>query len=125
MESFDLSWRVVLIAAIVLLSAYVVLVVVALARNRGWFRKRHRPTGDAGHFAVAPLRDEIRELRRQIAELRSEVDALRTVAPKENQTPYASAIQLAKGGQEPLAIAEHCGISRGEAELIAALYRKR
>lgn len=114
-----------LLVAIVGLGIYVLVSVLMLLRSR-----RRRPdlpgrADAAGHFAVQPLRDEIAELRRQLAELRSEVEAIRAVAPKENPTPYASAIQLAKGGQEPLAIAEHCGISRGEAELIAALYRKR
>jgi hypothetical protein len=125
MGSSLFAWRELLLVAIAGLTLYVVVAGVMLLRQRR--QRRDSPgRGDAaGHFAVQPLRDEIAELRRQLAELRQEVEALQTVVPKENPTPYANAIQLAKGGQEPLAIAEHCGISRGEAELIAALYRKR
>lgn len=125
MGSLLFAWREILLAAIAGLTLYIAVAGVMLLRERR--QRRDAPgRGDAaGHFAVQPLREEIADLRRQLAELRGEVEALRTVAPKENPTPYASAIQLAKGGQEPLAIAEHCGISRGEAELIAALYRKR
>ncbi|MBI1396954.1 MAG: DUF2802 domain-containing protein [Betaproteobacteria bacterium] len=126
MGSFVVTWRDFLIAVIVVLAVYVARLVVLLrdpdVRRPFWRRSpRQRPES----FAIAPLREEIVELKRQIAELRVEVEALRAVAPKENPTPYASAIQLAKGGEAPLAIAAQCGISRGEAELISALYRRR
>lgn len=126
MASFVVTWREILLALIIVLAVYVIEMIVVLrsgSRFRLWpGRRRAEP---ATSFAIAPLRDEIGELRRQLAEVRAEVEALRAIAPKENQTPYASAIQLAKGGEPPMKIASQCGISRGEAELISALYRRR
>ena len=74
------------------------------------------------------LREEIAELRHQLGEVRAEVAALRSAPPPGKEatpTPYAQAIQLAKGGGQAGEVATRCGISRGEAELIVALYRKR
>ncbi|GAB7125681.1 hypothetical protein JCM19000A_01880 [Silvimonas sp. JCM 19000] len=39
------------------------------------------------------------------------------------ETPYAHAIRMARQGADAAAVAEECGISRGEADLIVALYR--
>ncbi|UXY13710.1 DUF2802 domain-containing protein [Chitiniphilus purpureus] len=79
------------------------------------------------------------ELEEELATLRSEVEALRVslaagahlhyaapaappvAAPEE--TPYAQAIRMARQGADVEAMVRECGISRGEADLIAALYR--
>lgn len=39
------------------------------------------------------------------------------------ETPYAQAIRMAQTGADADAVAAGCGISRGEADLIVALYR--
>ncbi|KPC52705.1 DUF2802 domain-containing protein [Amantichitinum ursilacus] len=39
------------------------------------------------------------------------------------ETPYAHAIRMARQGADAAAVAQECGISRGEADLIVALYR--
>jgi hypothetical protein len=39
-------------------------------------------------------------------------------------SPYNLAIQMARKGASANDVASGCGISRGEAELIVALYRK-
>lgn len=82
-------------------------------------------------FAVAPaptfaeklsatrLEQEVRELRTQLDALReelAEVQASRRVSPQ-----YADAMALAQRGFDAQGIAEHCAISRGEAELVMAL----
>ncbi|WP_188702146.1 DUF2802 domain-containing protein [Silvimonas iriomotensis] len=45
------------------------------------------------------------------------------VAQPLTETPYAHAIRLARTGADSAAVAQQCGISRGEADLIVALYR--
>ncbi|GGP24593.1 DUF2802 domain-containing protein [Silvimonas amylolytica] len=45
------------------------------------------------------------------------------VAQPLTETPYAQAIRLARTGADSAAVAQQCGISRGEADLIVALYR--
>lgn len=44
--------------------------------------------------------------------------------PDPNSTPYRRAIELARSGVAAAEVAQACGISRSEAELIVALYRR-
>lgn len=44
--------------------------------------------------------------------------------PDANSTPYRRAIELARSGVPAAEVAQACGISRSEAELIVALYRR-
>lgn len=62
---------------------------------------------------------ELRELRAEVAALREEladVQASRRVSPQ-----YADAMALARRGFDAQGIADHCGIARGEAELVLSL----
>lgn len=64
---------------------------------------------------------EVRDLRTEVAALREELTELevsRRVSPQ-----YADAMALAQRGFDAQGIAEHCAISRGEAELVMALAR--
>lgn len=45
------------------------------------------------------------------------------LASSEGASPYNQAIELFKRGFSPADVAERCGISRSEAELILSLYR--
>ncbi|WP_028446520.1 DUF2802 domain-containing protein [Chitinimonas koreensis] len=71
------------------------------------------------------LRDEVSVLRRELAALRARLDdehpAEVPAAPVESA--YSQALKLAQQGLDSSAVAANCGISRGEAELIVALYR--
>ena len=62
----------------------------------------------------AALRDETARLGEEVSRLR----ATRNVSPL-----YNEAMVLAQQGMPPAGIAGHCGISIGEAELVAALAR--
>ena len=88
-------------------------------------------------------------LQQQVADLRRELDAMRVTVlalaarplPQElgdeyedsglfdlssspvNESPYAHAIRLAQTGADAPEVAASCGISRGEADLIVAIYR--
>ena len=129
MGSIVLTWRELLIAAIVVLGVYVAEIILLLRYGRSprlqFWRRWRKPAPPPESFAVVPLRREISGLREQLAQLRAEVDALRADSAASQVTPYANAIQLARSGGEVQDISAQCGISRGEAELIAALYGKR
>lgn len=82
--------------------------------------KTATPASDA--LWRAEIDDELRRLNDEVSALRQEISqvrALRSVAPQ-----YGDAVGLAQQGMTADAIAERCGISVGEAELILALARK-
>ncbi len=127
MDSIVLTWRELLIAAIVILGVYIAEVLLLLRHGRSPALRLWREARKASEpsFAIGPLKQEIAELKLQIAELRAQMEAQRAQTPTEQPTPYAQAIQMARGGGAAPDISSSCGISRGEAELITALYRKR
>lgn len=99
-------------------------------------------TADAGQKIVA-LEVEVDQLRKEVGGLRAEVlllrEALKRAKERDNVPPspepavaaqavsplYSDAMQLAIAGREAAAIAQECGISRAEAELVVALVRNR
>ncbi len=125
MESLVITWRELLIVAIVVLGVYAaeMLLLLRWSANRGtnvW--KRAAPnTPDPQRLSAMSL--EISELRKQVARLESEVEKLRA-AGSPASSPYNQAILMARQGAPAAEVASTCGISRGEAELIVALYRK-
>ena len=75
----------------------------------------------AAALNVSLLENEVRQLRAEVVTLRdelAEMQAARQVSPQ-----YAEAMALAQRGHDAQGIAKHCGISRGEAELVLALAR--
>lgn len=76
---------------------------------------------------VVQLRDEVDALRGELAALRDELHnelahlrATQTVSPL-----YSDAMQMATLGHDAALIAERCGISRAEAELMVALVKNQ
>jgi hypothetical protein len=125
--SIVITWRELLIVAVVVLAIYVVELLLLLrgGNRRGLLLWRRGAAAHAEHYAVTALRQELAALRQQVGELRAELDRLSAAAPGREQTAYGQAIDLARSGRRPSEIASTTGISRGEAELIAALYRSR
>lgn len=127
-ESIVLTWRELLIAVIAVLAVYVaeLLLLLRAGNGRGLRLWRRGAEARAEHFAVAALRRELADVQHQVAELRAELERLQPRAPSPGeQTAYAQAIELARRGQPAGEVAESCGISRGEAELIVSLYQRR
>jgi hypothetical protein len=70
--------------------------------------------GEVGH-----LRQEMQQLRTEVTHLATEVRQMKMV---HNVSPvYAEAVTLAQQGISTVGIADRCGISLGEAELVVAL----
>jgi hypothetical protein len=125
MESFVVTWHEVLIVVIAVLVVYAaeLLLVMRWSGRPRWLRGKHDATANAERRAADHLAREVAELRKQLTRLQSEVERLKT-APAASVSPYNLAIQMARQGASANDVASGCGISRGEAELIVALYRK-
>jgi len=87
-----------------------------------------------GRQLIEALEREIAQLRKEVGGLRSEMLLLREAQRRElahsqaaqNASPlYNDAMQMAMQGIDAASIAQHCGISRAEAELVVALVRNR
>ncbi|WP_028454377.1 DUF2802 domain-containing protein [Chitinilyticum litopenaei] len=75
---------------------------------------------------VVQLEDEVHALEQRLQGLQLGLMASAEVQIREEEisdTPYARAIKLAKAGTEVDVLIRECGLSRGEADLIMALYR--
>lgn len=128
MESIVFTWRELLIVVIAVLAVYVaeLLLLLRAGNARGLRLWRRGADAHAEHYALSGLRRELSEVHRQVAELRAELERLQTSPPAPvNRTPYGQAIELARRGQPAGQVAESCGISRGEADLIVSLYQRR
>lgn len=87
-----------------------------------------------GQKKIEALEREINQLRKEVGGLRAEVLLLREERRREvtqsqvtqNVSPlYSDAMQMAMQGHDAASIAQHCGISRAESELVVALVRNR
>jgi hypothetical protein len=66
---------------------------------------------------------EIAALREENAGLAGELAAVRRAPQSSGQ--YREAVEMAEQGVDSAEVAENCGISRAEADLIVALHRSR
>jgi len=143
-----MGWRDLVLVAAALLGVYLALSVMRLFQVGG---KRRRPLAQASEISldfnfsepdvadapgpgfadelarssleveVTRLRREGTQLREELARLSEEVSQLKATR---NVSPlYNEAMSLAQQGMPADGIAGHCGISIGEAELVAALAR--
>ena len=125
MEALVVTWRELLVVVIAVLAIYVaeLLLLLRWSDKPGLRRGRRGAKADAEAAPSDALAHELAELRKQVARLQGEVDKLQA-APVPLVSPYNLAIQMARQGASANDVASGCGISRGEAELIVALYRK-
>ena len=122
MEALVVTWRELLVVVIAVLAIYVAEVLLLL-RSSGRVSLWVRTESSSGGQALNALSLEIAELRSQVARLQGELDRLKSATPSPI-SPYNQAIQMARQGLSASEVSSRCGISRGEAELIVALYRK-
>ena len=85
-------------------------------------------TSFARQLAQSAMGLELQRLQREMVQLRADCqrlnDEVRQLKATHNVSPvYSEAMSLAERGELPAGIAARCGISIGEAELVAALAR--
>lgn len=114
MEAAGLSWSVIALAVAVVLLANAIVWVV--------FRRMSRPRGRTPVRRVTPMLHDMAELRAEVDRLKLEIQAMK--APKSNASPYNQAQGMAQEGFSAAEVAARCGITRGEAELLVALFGK-
>lgn len=123
MESFVITWRELLIGAVLVLAVYIaeMLLLMRSAKPRGWRVWQKGAEAHAKSRELQSLELDLSRLHEQVTRLQAEVEQLR--AQQIAVTPYTHAIQMAQQGLDVSEVAASCGISRGEAELIVALHR--
>ncbi|MEW6313221.1 MAG: DUF2802 domain-containing protein [Pseudomonadota bacterium] len=117
MDALTISWRELLFVLVVVLAVYVAEMLLLLR-----MRRSKEGTHPASVPGMEAMRRELADVQRQLVEVRGELEQLKKKGEL-SATPYSQAIQLARQGREAAEVASSCGISRGEAELIVALYR--
>jgi hypothetical protein len=124
-EALVITWRELLVVAVVVLGVYAaeLLLLLRWSSNRGTNAWKRAPQAAPESQRLTAVSLEIADLRKQVARLEGEVEKLRGAATTPS-SPYNQAITMARQGASAAEVASTCGISRGEAELIVALYRK-
>lgn len=120
-ENIIITWRELLLVVAVVLAVYIAEMLLVVRANGGlrkprWLSAMHEKRIEA-------------ELRQEIAALSERVERLEASMPLQGgiddaDTPYNRAILMARQGAEPAQLAEECGISRGEAELIVSMQKR-
>lgn len=116
--SVTLSWYQVLVVALAALGLYVLELVFFLRAAR-----RQAEAAAANRERLEALGAELGVLREQVAGLAAEMSVARRAPQSSGQ--YREAVEMAEQGLDAETVAENCGISRAEADLIVALYRSR
>lgn len=128
--SMDLSvlgWKEALFAVVVILAVYVGFALLRLTRPKSAAPLPLAPVDDA---PLRGLQTEMLGVRAQLDSLQAGVDLLKSEveqikAARAVSPQYNDALSLAQKGMRPEDIAESCGISVGEADLVCALARSR
>lgn len=125
MEAVVVTWRELLIVVAAVIGIYVTELVLLMRWMGASGLKPWKRTAQANTETqrITRMSAEIIELREHVTRLECEVEKLRSVTDA-NVSPYNQAIRMARQGLSASDVAAGCGISRGEAELIVALYRK-
>ena len=118
LSTITLTWPQVLVIALAAIGLYVIeLVLFMRATSRQ--AERERLTSQRLEAMAA----ELGALQERADALAKELDAIRRGPKSSGQ--YREAVEMAEQGLEASAVADSCGISRAEADLIVALYRSR
>lgn len=119
MENIVITWRELLLVIAVVLAVYIAEMLLVM-RSSGGLRKPRWLGMIQEKKAEAELRRELEALRERVARLEASIKA----GGDEEDTPYNRAILLARQGHDAKRLAEECGISRGEAELIVSMQKR-
>lgn len=118
MGTLTVSWTQVLVVALAAVGLYLLeLILFLLAARRESRRAR------AAEERLESLSSGIAALVERVEVLEGEIDRVRRQPQTSGQ--YREAVGMAERGEDARAVADGCGISLAEAELIIALHRGR
>ncbi|WP_432720422.1 DUF2802 domain-containing protein [Jeongeupia wiesaeckerbachi] len=127
MNGILITWQQLLYVSLGLIVFYIAQLLFFLKRH-GWSWPKHTSAPDAAlRVEVVALRQEIERLKIRLAAQQVEpvTSGAEPAIEVSDESPYAHAIRLARLGAEASQVASVCGLSRGEVDLIIALYRKQ
>lgn len=119
LESIVITWRELLMGALLIIAVYVAEVLLLTRSGKGSSPNRGNAAGDR-RFQDVEL--EISSLHSRLEKLQAEVEQLKA-GQSTSVRPYGDAVKLAEEGMDVDQLAVNCGISQGEAELIIAVNR--
>ena len=118
MSSITLTWSQVSLILLAAIGLYVIELVSFMRAARRQSQQEKR-----AHERLQSMAAEIAALREQVDGLAAGLDSVRRTPQSSGQ--YREAVEMAERGLDSAAVAESCGISRAEADLILALHRSR
>ncbi|MBM3114211.1 DUF2802 domain-containing protein [Jeongeupia naejangsanensis] len=127
MNGILITWQQLLYVSLGLIVFYIAQLLFFLKRH-GWSWPKHASAPDTAlRVEVVALRQEVERLKIRLAAQQIEpvTSGAEPVVEVSDESPYAHAIRLARQGAEASQVASVCGLSRGEVDLIIALYRKQ
>lgn len=110
------SGQLVLLALTYALVGVVGVFVGALLMGKPRGTKRDQPD-------LRAMSDALHALQQEMQAIKGSLDRSAAPKPEPVESAYSQAIKLAQQGLDSAAVAAGCGISRGEADLIVAIYR--
>jgi type II secretory pathway pseudopilin PulG len=113
-----LTWAQVLVIALAAIGLYVIELVTFMRAVR-----RQAQQEQLTRARLDALSAELTAAREKVDALGQALDDIRRGPKTSGQ--YREAVEMAERGLDSAALAENCGISRAEADLIVALYRAR
>jgi Flp pilus assembly protein TadB len=118
LNTITLTWAQVLVIVLAAIGLYVIELIS--------FMRAARRQAQQEQFA----RERLDAMAAELTALRERVDALGIALEDIRRGPktsgqYREAVEMAERGLDAEALADNCGISRAEADLIVALYRSR
>ena len=116
--SVTFTWFQIFVIAAAVVGFYALEMVLFLRSAR---RQAEHHADDRGR--LDQLVAELAALREQVAGLSSDLSAVRRAPQSSGQ--YREAVEMAEQGMDSGSVADSCGISRAEADLIVALHRSR
>jgi hypothetical protein len=118
LNTLTITWGQVALVALAAIGLY-------LLELWGFMRAARRQTLQERHTLerLDAMQGELARLRERIETIEGGVESLRRAPQSSGQ--YREAVEMAERGAEAATVAENCGISRAEADLIVALYRSR
>jgi hypothetical protein len=118
LSTITLTWTQVLIVVLAAIGLYVLELIGFMRAAR-----RHAAQGRHTHERLEAMQADLARMRERVDELGATVESLRRTPQTSGQ--YREAVEMAERGSDAGAVAESCGISRAEADLIVALHRSR
>ncbi|OGV71367.1 MAG: hypothetical protein A3B82_00150 [Methylophilales bacterium RIFCSPHIGHO2_02_FULL_57_10] len=120
-ENIVITWRELLLVVAVVLAVYIAEMLLVMRASGGLRRPRWLDMIQEKK-AEAELRRELEGLRLRVEQLEATLQS--QSGADEADTPYSRATLLARQGYDANRLAEECGISRGEAELIISMHQR-